>query len=76
MSLNTQILMAAIFGVAFGFLMNLFPQTQFFDVSLYGLGILSSVFIGLLKMLLIPLIFSSIVVGVSNLQAGGQLSRV
>ena len=76
MSLNTQILMAAILGVVFGFLMNLFPQTQFFDVSLYGLGILSSIFIGLLKMLLIPLIFSSIVVGVSNLQAGGQLSRV
>ena len=27
-------------------------------------------------MLLIPLIFSSIVVGVSNLQSGGQLGRV
>ncbi len=38
-------------------------------------GIASSIFIGLLKMILVPLIFSSIVVGVSNLQAGGQLSR-
>lgn len=75
MSLNTQILIAAILGVAFGFLLNLFPQTSFFNASLYGLGIISSVFIGLLKMLLIPLIFSSIVVGVANLQAGGQLSR-
>ncbi|MFH3698626.1 cation:dicarboxylase symporter family transporter, partial [Acinetobacter baumannii] len=28
------------------------------------------------KMLLVPLIFSSIVVGVSNLQAGGQLGPV
>ena len=76
MSLNTQILLAAILGAAFGFLLNQFPQTQFFELSLYGLGIAGSVFIGLLKMLLIPLIFSSIVVGVSNLQAGGQLSRV
>ncbi|MFH7766283.1 dicarboxylate/amino acid:cation symporter [Acinetobacter sp. BSP-28] len=76
MSLNTQILIAAILGVAFGFLLNLFPHTQFFDISLYGLGLASSIFIGLLKMLLIPLIFSSIVVGVSNLQAGGQLGRV
>ena len=76
MSLNTQILFAAIFGVAFGFILNLFPNTQFFDVSLYTLGIASSIFIGLLKMLLIPLIFSSIVVGVSNLEAGGQLGRV
>lgn len=75
MSLNTQILVAAIFGVVFGFLLTLFPETQFLSGSLYGLGIVSSIFIGLLKMLLIPLIFSSIVVGVSNLQAGGQLSR-
>ena len=75
MNLNTQILIAAILGVAFGFLLNQFPQTAFFDYSIYGFSILSSIFIGLLKMLLVPLIFSSIVVGVSNLQSGGQLSR-
>ncbi|ELO6155905.1 dicarboxylate/amino acid:cation symporter [Escherichia coli] len=76
MSLNTQILIAAILGIAFGFLLSVFPQSSFFTSSLYGLGIISSIFIGLLKMLLIPLIFSSIVVGVSNLQAGGQLGKV
>ena len=75
MSLNTQILIAAILGIGFGFFLNQFPQTEFFTASIYGLGIASSIFIGLLKMLLVPLIFSSIVVGVSNLQAGGQLSR-
>lgn len=75
MSLNTQILIAALVGVAFGFFLNVFPNTTFFDVSLYGLGVASSIFIGLLKLILIPLIFSSIVVGVSNLQTGGQLSR-
>ena len=75
MSLNTQILIAAIFGVAFGFFLNLFPETGFFTGSIYGLSILSSIFIGLLKLLLIPLIFSSIVVGVSNLQSGGQLGK-
>lgn len=76
MSSNTQILVAAILGVLFGFLLNLLPGSAFYDGSLYGLSIASSIFIGLLKMLLIPLIFSSIVVGVSNLQASGQLSRV
>ncbi len=76
MNLNTQILIAAILGLAFGFLLTLYPDTAFVKHSLYGLGILSSVFIGLLKMLLVPLIFSSIVVGVSNLQAGGQLGPV
>lgn len=76
MSLNTQILVAAIFGVAFGFFLNSIPTGAFVESSLYGLNIASSIFIGLLKMLLIPLIFSSIVVGVSNLQSGGQLGRV
>ncbi|QNH51574.1 dicarboxylate/amino acid:cation symporter [Acinetobacter venetianus] len=76
MNLNTQILIAAIFGVLFGLLLTAQPDTVFAANSLYGLGILSSIFIGLLKMLLIPLIFSSIVVGVSNLQAGGQFGRV
>ncbi len=76
MSLNTQILVAAILGVLFGFFLNLLPDSAFYDGSLYGLSIASSIFIGLLKMLLIPLIFSSIVVGVSNLQASGQLSRI
>ncbi len=63
MSLNTQILIAAILGVVFGFILNLFPDSTFFSASLYGIGLMSSIFIGLLKMLLIPLIFSSIVVG-------------
>ncbi|RZG83965.1 dicarboxylate/amino acid:cation symporter [Acinetobacter venetianus] len=76
MNLNTQILIAAIFGVLFGLLLTAQPDTVFAANSLYGLGILSGIFIGLLKMLLIPLIFSSIVVGVSNLQAGGQFGRV
>ncbi len=75
MSLNTQILIAAILGVLFGFILTVFPDTTFFSASLYGVSIASSVFIGLLKMILVPLIFTSIVVGVSNLQSGGQLSR-
>ena len=75
-SLNTQIFIAAVLGVAYGFLLTLYPKTSFFDGSIYALSIASGIFIGLLKMLLVPLIFSSIVVGVSNLQAGGQFGRV
>ncbi|AOA57250.1 dicarboxylate/amino acid:cation symporter [Acinetobacter larvae] len=76
MHLNTQILLAAILGIAFGYILQIDPQASFVPHSLYGLGIISSIFIGLLKMLLVPLIFSSIVVGVSNLQSSGQLGRV
>ncbi len=54
MSLNTQILIAAILGVVFGFILNLFPDSTFFSASLYGIGLMSSIFIGLLKMLLDP----------------------
>jgi Na+/H+-dicarboxylate symporter len=76
MNLNTQILIAAIAGVGLGLLLTSYPQADFAQTTLYVLGILSSIFIGLLKMLLIPLIFSSIVVGVSNLQAGGVWSSL
>lgn len=75
-SLNTQILIAAILGIIFGWGLSSFPDTSFATGSLYILGLLSSLFIGLLKMLLIPLIFTSIVVGVANLQAIGRFGRV
>lgn len=74
-SLNTQILIAAILGVGFGFLLTLFNGSTFVSISLYVLGLMSSLFIGLLKMLMVPLIFSSLVVGVSNLQAVGNFGR-
>lgn len=76
-SLNAQILLAAVLGVLFGWLLTVIsPVSAFHSASIYGLGIASSVFIGLLKMLLIPLIFSSIVVGVSNLRAHNSVHRV
>ena len=52
MNLNTQILIAAIAGVGLGLLLTSYPQADFAQTTLYVLGILSSIFIGLLKMLL------------------------
>ena len=76
-TLNGQILLAAIFGILFGvFLTYIEPNSSLHSSSLYGLGIASSIFIGLLKLILIPLIFCSIVVGVSSLQAHAQIHRV
>ncbi|WP_040331675.1 dicarboxylate/amino acid:cation symporter [Acinetobacter nectaris] len=76
MSLNTQIFIAAILGVALGFVLRLYPDTSIFTTSIYGLSIISSIFIGFLKMLLVPLIFTSIVVGVASLESGQQLGKV
>ena len=57
MSLNTQILIAAILGVAFGFLLNQFPDTQFLDGSIYTLSIVFHLLV------IIQIIPSSIVWG-------------
>ena len=76
MSLNTQIFIAAVLGIAFGFFLRLYPEFMFFDGSIYTLGIVSGIFIGFLKMLLVPLVFTSIVVGVASLESGQQLGKV
>ncbi|OEY93169.1 glutamate:proton symporter [Acinetobacter qingfengensis] len=74
-SLNSQILIGAILGILFGWWISQISDSGFAQTSLYILNLMSSLFIGLLKMLLIPLIFSSIVVGVANLQAIGSFGR-
>lgn len=76
MSLNTKIFIAALIGIAYGLLLRLYPNTFFFNDSLYVLSIVSGIFIGFLKMLLVPLVFSSIVIGVASLESGHQLGKV
>jgi Na+/H+-dicarboxylate symporter len=76
-SLNAQIVGAAVLGVAIG----LFLQAQGRDDdavqhALYASGLIGGLFIDLLKMILVPLIFTSIAVGVANLQAHKQMHRV
>jgi Na+/H+-dicarboxylate symporter len=44
--------------------------------SLYIANLISTLFIDLLKMVLVPLVFTSIVVGVANLRAHQQINRV
>src|SRR5690606_40161002 len=60
-----------------GWLVGLLPEdTALRGGVLYGSSLIGSVFIGLLKMILIPLVFTSIVVGVASLQAHHQVHRV
>lgn len=76
-SVNRQILIAAILGVAVGWLLNRMPvDLAAREVVLYSSTIVGSIFIGLLKMILIPLVFTSIAVGVANLQTHQQVHRV
>ncbi len=76
-SLNIQILL----GAAFGVLVGLFFQKTGVDnttasASLYAAGLIGTLFIDLLKMILIPLVFCSIVVGIANLRQHSQMHRV
>ncbi len=76
-SLNTQILLGATFGIFIGFiLLSIGKQSTITQTSLYNVNLIGTLFVDLLKMVLIPLVFTSIAVGVANLQAHQQIHRV
>lgn len=76
MSLNSRILWGAILGILFAYLCRHYLPVSAHETVLYFASLIASLFIGLLKMVLIPLVFSSIVVGVANLRAHQQIHRV
>ncbi len=76
-SLNVQILLGTLVGVLLGLgLAMLGEESTVTHNSLYIARLVSTLFIDLLRMVLIPLVFASIVVGVANLRAHRQISRV
>ncbi len=76
-SLNLQILVAACLGVLIGWLTGTLPaESGLREGVLYASNLLGGIFVGLLKMVLVPLVFTSIAVGVANLQAHHQVHRV
>lgn len=76
-SLNTQILLGALFGIVIGLaLVSIGKDSAITQTSLYAANLIGTFFIDLLKMVLIPLVFTSITVGVANLQAHKQIHRV
>ncbi|TNF36916.1 MAG: dicarboxylate/amino acid:cation symporter, partial [Gammaproteobacteria bacterium] len=77
MSFNAQILLATVIGIALGWTLSAIGlDGTFATATLYVAAVLSGVFIALLKMIMIPLVFSSIAVGVANLSAHHQMHRV
>ncbi len=76
-SLNTQILIAALLGIGLGVLFSGKPEgAPLLASSLYAANIIGTLFIDLLKMILIPLVFCSITVGIANLRQHHQMNRV
>lgn len=76
-SLNSQIAFGVFLGITIGAgLATLDQTTQLATQTLYFANLVSTLFIDLLKMVLVPLVFASIVVGVANLQTHHQINRV
>jgi Na+/H+-dicarboxylate symporter len=76
LSLNSQIFMGAALGLLIGWGMAGAPDTPAREAILYASNLAGGLFIDLLKMVLIPLVFTSIAVGIANLQAHRQIHRV
>lgn len=76
-SLNTQILIGAIFGILAGLYFHyLGAEHHAVQSGLYFSGLVSTLFVDLLKMILIPLVFCSITVGIANLRQHQQMHKV
>ncbi|MEE9222579.1 MAG: dicarboxylate/amino acid:cation symporter [Nitrosomonadaceae bacterium] len=76
-SLNSQILISLLAGIllGLGFAM-LDKESATSQIGLYIAELLGMLFVDLLKMVMIPLVFTSIVVGVANLRTHQQMHRV
>lgn len=76
-SLNIQILIGAVFGVLAGMVFHQIGlENSTVAASLYVAGLIGTLFIDLLKMILVPLVFCSIAVGIANLRQHSQMHKV
>ncbi len=72
-SLNTQIVFGALSGVLLGLgFAVLEKESAVAEAGLYIADLVGTLFIDMLKMVVIPLIFTSIAVGVANLGRTGR----
>jgi len=76
-SLNVQIFLGVLAGVSLGLLFVLMgADSAISQHGLFAAKLVGNVFIDLLKMILVPLVFTSIAVGIANLKAHKQIHRV
>ena len=76
-SLNLQILIGASLGLVLGWYFHgVGAENAVVKLGLYSATLVANLFIDLLKMILIPLVFCSIAVGISNLRQHQQMHKV
>ena len=86
MTLTTRILLAMATGILFGSLLNVIANQQLLPVALqaalddYLVGgffdVIGRIFVASLKMLVVPLVFVSLVVGASSLGNSARMGRI
>ncbi len=75
LKLHWQILIALLLAVLVGWLVS--PDTSIFGISLVSVfDFVGKLFLNALKMIIVPLIVSSIIMGVSNLGSGESFGRL
>ncbi len=75
LKLHWQILIALLFAVVIGWIVN--PETSIFGISLISIfDFVGKLFLNALKMIIVPLITSSIIIGVSNLGSSDAFGRL
>jgi Na+/H+-dicarboxylate symporter len=76
-SLNSQILLGSLAGILLGLGFSILDkESATLQIGLYIADLLGMLFIDLLKMVMVPLVFTSIVVGIANLRTHQQIHRV
>ena len=75
-SLNLRILIGAALGIAIGFWLVNLGESPVRQNTLYGAKMMGNLFLDLLRLVLVPLVFASIVTGVANLRQHQQMHKV
>ena len=76
-ALNTQILLGALLGIGLGlYFAEIGPESSVNKQGVYLSGLVGNLFIDMLKMVLAPLVFTTITVGVANLRQHSQMHKV
>ncbi|MFC5711577.1 dicarboxylate/amino acid:cation symporter [Thalassorhabdus alkalitolerans] len=76
MSLTKKILIALVLGVVVGLGLNFVPADVFEALDTYALTPVGQLFLNLIMMLVVPIVFISIVLGVAGLNDPVQLGRI
>ena len=76
MKLATRILWALALGAVTGILINIFADQWFDPLDTYVFTPLGTIFLNLIKMLIVPLVFFSIAMGVANIGDPKKLGRM